>query len=78
MLKLTEGIDYHIKEVGKTQELTSMTLAGFAAGVIDLTRRSFDINQETVTSIGMLMIAYTVPKMKKSKTKSTKKVVDKK
>ena len=71
-MELKENIDYYIKPVGKSFELTSMTLQGYTAGIIDLTRRSYDINQDTVKNIGMLLTALTIPKIKKVVTKSKK------
>ena len=66
-MELKEGIDYHIKAVGKTLELTSMTIAGYTAGVIDLTRRSYTMNQATASFIGSLLICSTMPKVVKTK-----------
>ena len=71
MLKLKEGIDYHIVQKGKSLELQSMTLGGFAAGIVDLTRRSYDINLDTVMNIGLLNTALTIPKKPKKVTKKT-------
>jgi hypothetical protein len=89
-MKLTEGVDYHIREVGKSFELTSMTIGGFTAGVVELTRRSYEMNLTTASFIGSLLICSTVPKIPKvqkvkpkpkpklTEVKSDKKVGDKK
>ena len=72
---MKEGIDYHIKAIGKYLELSSMSLAGFAAGVVDLTRRSYEINYAGTTNIGSLLIAKTIPKKPKVKPKPKAKPV---
>lgn len=73
-MKLKEGIDYHIKDMGKFKELTSVILSGFAAGIVDLTRRGYDLNEDGTQTVGGLMVARTLPKKKSStKTKTNKK-----
>ena len=73
MLKLKEGVDYHIKEVGKSLELQSISLAGFTAGIIELTRRSYDINLATTRNMGMLLMLKTIPKTPKPQKAPKKK-----
>lgn len=80
---MKENVDYHIRPVGKTLELTSMIIPGYAAGIADLTARGYKINYNTATSIGGLLVANTMPKnpkaeKKPAKTTKTKKKVDKK
>lgn len=79
-MQLTERIDYHIKPVGNTLELTSMTLAGYTAGVIDLLDRTYRINQKTIKFVGALLMCNTYPKdlkktAKKGKAPKTAKVL---
>jgi len=84
-MKLKKSVDYHIKELGTWLELSSTTLAGFAAGIIYLVKNGYEVNHGSIRSIGVLLIAQTMPnvidepaaKPKKPK-KSTKKVVGKK
>lgn len=70
-MKLSEGIDYHIKDIGKTKELSAMIFTGLVAGVVDLTRRGYDINLSTATTIGNMYVVRTVPKVKKPAKKKT-------
>lgn len=71
-MRLREGIDYHIKNMGKFKELTSVTLIGFAAGIVDLTRRGYDLNENGFQTIGVLMVTRTLPKKTKPKTNQKK------
>jgi hypothetical protein len=64
---MKEGIDFHIKDSGKYKELTSMLLGGFAAGIAELTARGYKINYGTVTFVGSMLIATTMPKTPKVK-----------
>ncbi len=76
--KLKEGIDYHIREVGKYLELTSLILPGFAAGIADLTARGYKINFKNVIPIGNMLLATTMPKIPKKRGAPKKKVEKKK
>lgn len=75
---MKENIDYHIREVGKYLELQSMTLAGFAGGIADLTARGYKINYKNVNPIGQLLLATTMPKAPKVKKVTPQKEVYKK
>jgi len=73
---MKEGTDYFIMPIGKVFEMASLTLAGFAAGIVELTKRGYKINFKTVTTTLSLHTAKTLPKTSKKK-KITKKEVKK-
>jgi len=64
---MKEGIDYHIKPMGKGFELSAQILTGYVAGVVDLTKRGYKINYNMPMNIGGLYIANTIPKAPKPK-----------